>query len=191
MRTTVYVEKKPGYRIREEALLREIREVLSITGVQGLRVIQRYDLDGLPAEHIESACVNLLADPVCDIVSEALPISPEETAFAYAYHPGQFDQRADSAAEGLRLISGEPAVAVRCVTVIALRGTPEPREVERIRSYLVNPVDSHRGTATPSGGSPPARAGRRRVKSSPRSRPMKASGTRVVAPPLRPSWAWR
>ncbi|MFP4704590.1 MAG: phosphoribosylformylglycinamidine synthase [Spirochaetaceae bacterium] len=143
MRTTVYVEKKPGYRIREEALLREIREVLSITGVQGLRVIQRYDLDGLPAEHIESACVNLLADPVCDIVSEALPISPEETAFAYAYHPGQFDQRADSAAEGLRLISGEPAVAVRCVTVIALRGTPEPREVERIRSYLVNPVDSH------------------------------------------------
>jgi phosphoribosylformylglycinamidine synthase len=122
----LYVEKKPGFRSDASGVHREIHDILGITDVSAVRLLQRYDVGGwtgelstrgaragdVPPGDVPSGDVltearrTVLADPVTDVVHDDLVLDPGETAFAWAYHPGQFDQRADSAAQALRLMTG-------------------------------------------------------------------------------------
>ncbi len=138
----LYVEKKPGFRFEASRVHREFHDILGITGVTGVRLLQRYDVGEQAGDVMTEARRTVLADPVTDVIHDDLILEAGETAFAWAYHPGQFDQRADSAAQALRLMTGGMQVEVHCAQVIVLRGDVREPEVTRIREYLVNPVDS-------------------------------------------------
>ncbi|MGM0674087.1 MAG: phosphoribosylformylglycinamidine synthase, partial [Spirochaetota bacterium] len=142
--TRLFVEKKPGFRTKAVAMQREISEVLGISAVSGVRLLQRYDLDNLRDDVLRRALHTVFADPVSDTVSYELALSGDEHAFAYAYHPGQFDQRADSAAQALNLLGRGASgfASVSCASVVVLSGAVSAAELERIQRYLVNPVDS-------------------------------------------------
>ncbi|MFO7782246.1 MAG: AIR synthase-related protein, partial [Spirochaetia bacterium] len=143
----LYVEKKPGFRSDASGVHREIHDILGIGGVTAVRLLQRYDVEGRPGgmppgDVMTEARRTILADPVTDVVHDELILEAGETAFAWAYHRGQFDQRADSAAQALRLMTGGMEVEVHCAQVVVLLGQLGEPELTRIREYLVNPVDS-------------------------------------------------
>ncbi|MFW5796893.1 MAG: phosphoribosylformylglycinamidine synthase [Spirochaetota bacterium] len=140
--TVLYVEKKPAFRSRAASVHREIRDILGIAGVTAVRLIQRYDVDDSTVPLSARARDTVFSDPVTDLVHDEIVLDAEETAFAWAYHAGQFDQRADSAAQALRLITGTGDVEVRCAQVVVLLGEVSASDLDRIVAYVVNPVDS-------------------------------------------------
>ena len=103
----LFVEKKPAFRSEAEGLLRDLRDSLRLTGLQGLRILQRYDVEGASEEAIRQAIPTVFAEPpVDDVHLESFPLAAGEVAFAVEFLPGQFDQRADSAAQCLQIVGG-------------------------------------------------------------------------------------
>ncbi|WP_306597767.1 phosphoribosylformylglycinamidine synthase [Geothrix sp. 21YS21S-2] len=139
----LFVEKKPEFAVEAEKLRHDLREQLGITGLEGVRLAARYDVEGLSAAHLEAARWTVFAEPPVDAVfDEELPVGPEETALAVEYLPGQYDQRADSAAQCLQLLSHGARPAVAGAHVFVFRGALAPGDMDRIRGFLINPVDS-------------------------------------------------
>ena len=99
----IFVEKKPGQDSEAKALAREIREFLGITALQNLRLLNRYDAEGLDKAHFDYAVRTVFSEPQVDNASEEVSF-PGAAVFAVEYLPGQFDQRADSAAQCIQLI---------------------------------------------------------------------------------------
>ena len=136
----IYVEKKPELAFEAKALESEIRDILNIPSVTGVRVINRYDADNLSEELFAHAVWTVFAEPQTDIATKALVA--QGTAFAVEYLPGQFDQRADSAAQCIQIISQGEKPRVRSAKVYVLEGSPSAEEVERIKKHLINPVEA-------------------------------------------------
>lgn len=140
----VLVEKLPAHRAAADELLRDLREQLDIPRLTGLRVFQRYDVEGLEPGFWEAACATVFSDPPVDAVFQEgapLPWADSATVFAVEYLPGQFDQRADSATQCIQILSGHrPTIAA--AHVYALEGSLSASDLARIKSYLINPVDS-------------------------------------------------
>ena len=111
----IYVEKKPELAFEAKALESEIRDILNIPSVTGVRVINRYDADNLSEELFAHAVWTVFAEPQTDIATKALVA--QGTAFAVEYLPGQFDQRADSAAQCIQIISQGEKPRVRSAKV--------------------------------------------------------------------------
>ena len=138
-----FVEKKDGYDIEARALLLDLRENLSIKGLSGLRLLNRYDVAGLGAREADRARHSVFSEPPVDeVYDERFPLAAGETAFAVAYLPGQYDQRADSAAQCLQLLTPGSRPQVASARVIVLRGRLRPGELNKIKKYCINPVDS-------------------------------------------------
>ena len=95
----VYVEKKPGFDVEAQQLLAELRDILGVEGLRGLRVVKRYDAEGMSDELFDVAVASVFSEPAVDEVSYALDAEPNGRVFAVEYLPGQFDQRAESASE--------------------------------------------------------------------------------------------
>ena len=90
----VYVEKKPPYAVKANEVLEDIRSYLGISGVQGVRVLIRYDVENITEESYKKACLSVFSEPPVDILyEEEFPLGADEKAFAVEYLPGQFDQR--------------------------------------------------------------------------------------------------
>ena len=139
----LFVEKKPAFRSEAEGLLRDLREQLALPGLGGLRILQRYDVDGLPASALEAAIPTVFAEPpVDDVHRETFPLAPGEVAFAVEFLPGQFDQRADSASQCLQIVGGGERPLVAAARTYVVGGSPSPADLARIKAFLVNPVDS-------------------------------------------------
>ncbi|MDR2430022.1 MAG: phosphoribosylformylglycinamidine synthase, partial [Puniceicoccales bacterium] len=142
----VFVEKKEGFRHEAASVLQDIRECLHVPALSGLRVVQRYDVEGLDddARAWEAALRGVFAEPPVDdvFVGEALPLGADEVAFAVEFLPGQFDQRADSAAQCVQILTCGERPRIASARVFVLRGNLAPGDVARIRDYLINPVDS-------------------------------------------------
>ena len=103
----VYVEKKPGFDVESQHLASELRDILGISGLRKARIINRYDVEGL-TEALFGRCVPIVfSEPPADIVSSELPQveGGQGALFAVEALPCQFDQRAESASEGIQLIS--------------------------------------------------------------------------------------
>ncbi|BDU75548.1 phosphoribosylformylglycinamidine synthase [Mesoterricola sediminis] len=144
----LFVEKKPGFDVEAGHLLRVLREHLGLTGLEALRVAVRYDVEGLSDADLDAARWTVFAEPPVDAVHEGgLPLGPGETALAVEYLPGQYDQRADSAAQCLQLLTHGARPAVATARVYVLRGALAPGDLDRVRTYLVNPVDSREASA--------------------------------------------
>ncbi len=140
----IFVEKKKGYDVEARNLFSDIMSDLHPRGLTGLRMINRYDVQGIDDKTYEIARTQVFAEPaVDDIYDEKLPDDIDMSkVFAIEYLPGQYDQRADSAAQCIRLIVPKSSPLVRFARVYVLEGDPVESEVERIAKYCINPVDS-------------------------------------------------
>lgn len=136
----VYVEKKESLRQEAASCFNELRLVLGVTALNGLRVVNRYDVEGLSPVEFDRAVSAVLSEPQVDDVYSLIPEA--ETVFAVESLPGQFDQRADSAAQCIQLLTGGERPAVRTAKIYLLSGTLSADDVEQIKHYLINPVES-------------------------------------------------
>ena len=142
----VFVEKKPPFAHEARTLLPELRESLHLETLEGLRILQRYDVDGLDEAEFERAVETILSEPQIDQVSGSLALSENEQAFAVEYLPGQFDQRADSAAQCIQILTTKDRPQVASASVFVLRGVLEADEISKIKDFIINSVDSHEAT---------------------------------------------
>ena len=141
----IFVEKKPGFDIEAQALASDLRDNLGITSITGVRLINRYDIEGLDDGQLDLAVPTILSEPNVDKVSfETMPVSGQ--ILISEYLPGQYDQRADSAAQCCQLLTGQEAPLVRCARVYAFEGLLSPEDMERIEKYIINPVESRKAS---------------------------------------------
>ena len=127
----VYVEKKPGLGLEAAELLSDIRENLGITSLTGLRLMNRYDVEGIDRQLFNQCRSTVFSEPLLDNTYDQ-PDFGDDTVFAVEYLPGQFDQRADSASQCVQIISQGERPLVRTAKVYALKGSVSPEELERI-----------------------------------------------------------
>ncbi len=139
----IFVEKKAGHNAEARHLLHDLHESLVLPGLKSARIVQRYDIDGLTDEEFNSAARLILSEPQVDSISETLSIAENETAFAVEFLPGQFDQRADSAAQCVQILTGKERPAVFSAKVILLAGALSADEITRVKNFVINAVDSH------------------------------------------------
>ncbi|MBQ6368100.1 MAG: phosphoribosylformylglycinamidine synthase [Erysipelotrichaceae bacterium] len=142
MVSRVYVEKKAGYAPEAAALKKECRSFLGIEGVEDVRILHRYDVEGLAPELFEEAKTKVFSEPQIDVIYDKLEGFNEDCRFAVEALPGQFDQRADSAAQCIELLTQEKRPTVRYAKIILLYGKVAPEDLERIKHYMINPVES-------------------------------------------------
>ena len=144
----VYVEKKTALRQEAAGLLNELRSLLGISALTGLRLINRYDVEGLDEATFQRAVQTVFSEPQVDDATAALPAG-DFTAFAVESLPGQFDQRADSASQCIQLMTQGDRPAVRTAKVYLLSGAVTPADVEKIKHYVINPVEAREAAMEP------------------------------------------
>ncbi|MCR5136230.1 MAG: phosphoribosylformylglycinamidine synthase [Oscillospiraceae bacterium] len=137
----IYVEKKPGLDQEAQALLNDVRTLLGIRSLERVRLLNRYDAEGLSRELFDYAVRTVFSEPQLDCAVEE-PDLGRATVFAVEYLPGQFDQRADSAAQCIQLLSRGERPAVRSARVYALYGALSSGELAEIKKYVINPVEA-------------------------------------------------
>ena len=137
----VFVEKKAGFDNEARALLSDVKELLEIGGVERIRVINRYDVEDIEKDLFESSVATVFSEPQMDCASEEVDLTGA-TVFAVEYLPGQFDQRADSAAQCIQLISQKERPLVRTAKVYAVYGDVSKEQIDAIKKYVINPVES-------------------------------------------------
>ena len=139
----IFVEKKPEFNGEARHLLHDLRESLGLPGLEAVRIVQRYDIAGLSDTEFAQAARQILSEPQVDLSSATLALAGNETAFAVEYLPGQFDQRADSAAQCVQILTGKERPLVASAKVIVLTGRLSADDLARIKGYVINAVDSH------------------------------------------------
>ena len=139
-----YVEKKPGFAVEAEHLFGELRHTLGLTGLTGVRVLRRYDVEGVDAAVYAAARTTVLSEPQVDALWDEVMPAPEgeHTLLAVEALPGQYDQRADSCAQCIQMMHGGERPTVRAATVYVLEGALTAPEAAKARGYLINPVES-------------------------------------------------
>ena len=137
----IYVEKRPEYAVEARGILSEIRHLLRIKSVTGLRLLNRYDVEGISEELFSQCCGTVFSEPQLDFTYTAVP-EGADVVFATEFLPGQFDQRAASAAECIQLISQGERPDVQSARVFLLYGAPSAEELAEIKKYVINPVEA-------------------------------------------------
>lgn len=139
----LFVEKKPGFDIEARKLFSEIRDNLMVKGLEGLRILQRYDVEGITDSDYEKAKLMVFSEPPVDIVyEENIPFDDGERFFAYEFLPGQYDQRADSAAQCIQIITQGERPGIRVAKVIILSGDISDSDFQKIQNYVINPIET-------------------------------------------------
>jgi len=140
----VYVEKKPGQTHEADSLLKQVRDFLRIDGLTGVRVLNRYDVEGIEKSLFDYAVSTVFSEPQVDDVTFGLPSG--KVVFAVEPLPGQFDQRADSAAQCIQIISQGNRPAIRTAKVYVLSGDLTEENVLDIKKYVINAVECREAT---------------------------------------------
>ncbi len=144
----VYVEKRPGFDVEAQALKQDLTAFLGIEGLESLRLLNRYDVEGIDRALFDESIRTIFSEPQIDQAYSELP-QGAAIAFAVEYLPGQFDQRADSAAQCVQLASQKEKPLVRTARVYLLQGNLSDEAVHRIKKYVVNPVESREASLEP------------------------------------------
>ncbi len=149
----IYVEKQKGFDIEAQGLHEDLTENLHLSSLDAVRVINRYDIEGMDDAAYEAAKYTIFAEPAIDLVfDETVSVDSGSQIFAVEYLPGQYDQRADSAEQCIKLMGGNSGAKVRFARLIVLEGTVSDKELAEIKKYCINPVDSHEaGLGKPDG----------------------------------------
>lgn len=139
----LYVEKRQGFDIPAQKLFADLKELFAIEGIEQVRVIRRYDIEGLTdAEYAQTKPVVFYEPPVDVIYEEELPEIANARVFAVEALPGQFDQTADSAAQCVQLVTQKERPVIRSAKVIALIGNIDDEIFAKIKNYCINAVES-------------------------------------------------
>ncbi len=138
----VYVEKKKALAHEANSLKGDIKSFLSIGSVEDVRIINRYDVENITEELFDYCKKTVFSEPQLDDVYDSFTPSEDEVVFAVEYLPGQFDQRANSAAECIQLISQGDRPTVKTAKVYVLTGKLSESEIEEIKKYVINPVEA-------------------------------------------------
>ena len=136
----VYVEKKAGLAHEADALRYEIRHLLQIRSLESVRVLNRYDVEHISAELFEESKGKVFSEPQLDTVSDSFD-AEGAVVIAVEYLPGQFDQRADSAAQCIQILSQGDRPTVRTAKIYLLYGSMNENEIAQIKKYVINPVE--------------------------------------------------
>ncbi|MBO5449429.1 MAG: phosphoribosylformylglycinamidine synthase [Ruminococcus sp.] len=139
----IYVEKKPGFAVEADSLLEGIRSALGLEKLTGLRIINRYDAEGLSSADFKLAVPVVFSEPAVDVTYDHLPaVGINEHIIAAEYLPGQFDQRADSCAQCISLLTAGKRPAIKSARIYVVSGNLTDEELSRIKAYIINPVES-------------------------------------------------
>ena len=139
----VFVEKKAGFNVESQILLKDFKDNLGIEALEDVRVLNKYILGDMEEEQYVRTVNTILSEaPVDRVYEENFEIGQDEIAFGVEYLPGQYDQRADSASECIMLLTEEEKIPVKSSKVIILKGNLNQEEIKKIKSYYINPVDS-------------------------------------------------
>ena len=137
----VFVEKKPGLDNEARALLNDARNLLGISALEQVRVLNRYDAQCISKELFDYAVATVFSEPQLDIATAQAELDGA-TVFAVEFLPGQFDQRADSAAQCIQIISQGERPVIRTAKVYGLYGALTQEQIAEIKKYVINPVES-------------------------------------------------
>ena len=139
----IYVEKKAPYAVRAKELKEEVRQYLGITALRNVRVLIRYDVENLSDATYQQALMTVFSEPpVDDYYEEIFEMDPDAFCFSVEYLPGQFDQRADSAEQCVKLLNEKEDPVIRSATTYVFEGEISEEDRTRIKEYCINPVDS-------------------------------------------------
>ena len=138
----IFVEKRPGLDNEARALLNDAREFLGIDGLEGIRLFNRYDVEGVSRPLFDQAAAQVFSEPQLDYATEEMPETGAQHVFCVEYLPGQFDQRADSAAQCIQILSQGERPAVRTAKVYAVSGNVSEEGISRLKKYVINPVEA-------------------------------------------------
>ena len=148
----IYVERKEGFQNEASRLMSEFKNFLGITGIDGVRFLNRYDVENVSEAVAKAAATRIFSEPQSDFyyLSE-VPVKDDETVIIWEYLPGQYDQRADSAQQCLLILReglagtaevGSNPPIVRCAKMLIISGKISTSDIEKIEKYVINPVDS-------------------------------------------------
>ncbi len=138
-----FVEKKKSFDVQAQKLFVDLKDNLGITGLKSVRIINRYDIEGLLEDEYKIAKNTILSEPNVDLVyDEYLDINNEDKVFAIEYLPGQYDARADAASQCIQILTGKNRPYVKVAQIIVLSGKITDLEFDKIKEYLINPVES-------------------------------------------------
>ncbi len=140
---SIFVEKKSGFDVEAQGLLRDFKENLGVTNLESVRLINKYIISDISEDYYNKALHTIFSELTVDNVYESeLPINEDEIAFSVEFLPGQYDQRADSASECISLLTEEDKSYIKSAKIIALKGNITKKEIDKIKLYYINPVDS-------------------------------------------------
>ena len=139
----VYVEKKPEFAVKAHELQEEISSYLGIQTAGNVRVLIRYDIEKLSEETYQAALGTIFSEPPVDLLyEETFPKEEGDLVFSVEYLPGQFDQRADSAEQCVKLLKEEEEPVIRSAVTYVISGGLTEEEIKAIKTFCINPVDS-------------------------------------------------
>ncbi|KPI55030.1 phosphoribosylformylglycinamidine synthase [Clostridioides difficile] len=139
----VLVEKREGFDLEAKALKKDLLESLHISNIENLRILNRYDVEGISEEVYENAAKTIFSEPNLDVVYyEEIPELNGERVFAIEFLPGQYDQRGDWAAQCIQIVNQGIRPAINTAKVYILSGQVTDEEFSKIKDYCINPVDS-------------------------------------------------
>ncbi|HOP11537.1 MAG TPA: phosphoribosylformylglycinamidine synthase [Oscillospiraceae bacterium] len=137
-----YTEKKPGFRADCERLHADLANELSLRTIETVRIVNRYDIEGIEETLLETVRTKVFGEPAVDDISDKLNFTDGDFVLAVAYLPGQFDQRADSCEQCVQLITKGLRPKVKCAKIYIFSGLLSDADKTAIQNYLINPVDS-------------------------------------------------
>ncbi|ACO83435.1 phosphoribosylformylglycinamidine synthase [Clostridium botulinum] len=140
---TLFVEKKPQFRVESKKILNDFRLSLNMKNIEDIRILNRYNISGVSDEEYNLAKYTIFSEKtVDDLYEEKFPYDSEDKIFGVEYLPGQYDQRADSAAQCIQILTQRKGVIVKYSKIFVIKGNIAKEELERIKEYCINKVDS-------------------------------------------------
>ena len=139
----IFVEKKDGFNVEAKSLLEDFKSNLRMENLEGVRVINKYTLGDVSEEYYQKALHTIFSELTVDkVYEEELPLDSDSVAFGVEFLPGQYDQRADSAEQCFQLLTSGERVEVKSSKVIVLKGKLSKEDIDKIKHYYINSVDS-------------------------------------------------
>lgn len=139
----IFVEKKPGFAVEAEGIYSDLKHHLGIAGLTGVRVLHRYDISGISDSEFSASLDTIFSEPPVDIVYiEQFSAHLEAKVFAMEYLPGQYDQRADWAAQSVQILTQKERPEIRTAKVLVLEGQVSDNELAKVKEYCINPIEA-------------------------------------------------
>ncbi|MBQ8902886.1 MAG: phosphoribosylformylglycinamidine synthase, partial [Oscillospiraceae bacterium] len=139
----IYVEKKPEYAVEAKNLFSDAKTALRLDNLRNIRLLNRYDAEGLSDADFALAIGNVFSEPAVDTCYRTMPeLKENETVFAVEYLPGQFDQRADSCEQCIQILTQGERCKVKNARVYIVEGKLSADELAQLKAYIINPVES-------------------------------------------------